>query len=47
MKLAKDMMLMALGATAAILVEKYGCNMLDMASDMMKDKKCRCTELDD
>ena len=46
MKLAKDMMLIALGATAAIMIEKYGSDMLDMASDMMKNKKCTCCELD-
>ena len=44
MKLVKDMMLMAAGATAAILVEKYGSDVLDMASDMMKPKKCTCCE---
>ena len=46
MKLAKDMMLIALGAGTAILVEKYGSDMLDMASDMMKNKKCTDTKLD-
>ena len=46
MKLAKDMMLMAVGAAAALLVERYGNDMLDIASDMMKDKKCTCCELD-
>ena len=46
MKLVKDMMLMALGATAAIVIEKCGPEMLDMASDMMKTDKCTCCKLD-
>ncbi len=47
MKVVKDMMLMAAGAMMALLIERHGNEMIDMASDMITKKKCPCEELDD
>lgn len=47
MKAVKDLTLMGIGAMMALLIERYGNDMLDMASCMITKKKCPCEELDD
>ena len=46
MKVVKDLTLMGIGAMMALLIERYGNDMLDMASDMITKKNCSCEELD-
>ena len=41
MKVVKGLMLMAVGATAVLLYQRYGNQMMIMAEDMIK--KCNCT----
>ncbi|HPF83417.1 MAG TPA: hypothetical protein PLV83_04565 [Bacilli bacterium] len=47
MKIVKSLMLMAMGATAVLLYQKYGDKMLLMAEDMITNCNCKKEKLED
>lgn len=47
MKVVKSLMLMAMGAGAVLLYQKYGDQMMYMVQDAMNERNCLCSELDD
>lgn len=47
MKVVKSLMLMAIGATAVLLYQKYGDQVMIMAEDMIKKHNCTCDGLED
>lgn len=46
MRVVKSLMLMAIGATAVLLYQRYGDQMMIMAEDMIKKHNCTCDGLE-
>lgn len=47
MKIVKSLMLMAAGASAVLLYQRYGNQMMIMMDDMINKRACKCEELED
>ena len=46
-KVVKSLMLMAMGATAVLLYQKYGDRMMIMVEDAIENYNCKCNELEE
>ncbi len=47
MKVVKDLTLLAIGAAAVVLYQRYSAGMIQMVTEFIDDKyKCHCDELE-